>query len=138
MNNEIREILVRLSRYVITPDVRHDFDDLLDYITNLEQLEQDHKQANATLMQELTKKDIALQNAQDDFDRVRKEYVLLQNAGDSYEDELEDRIDKAIEYIIKNCDVIRLDNGYIIRSELTTYGLGDLLNILQNGSEKDG
>lgn len=37
MKDEIKEILARLSRYVITPDVRHDFDDLLNYIANLQE-----------------------------------------------------------------------------------------------------
>ena len=46
-DNEIKEILARLSRYVITPDVRHDFDDLLDYITNLQQENERLKEENA-------------------------------------------------------------------------------------------
>lgn len=83
MNKEIKEILARLKNNDFEIDCNDgscykelylsEIEQLLDYITNLEQLEQDHKQANATLMQELTKKDIALQNAQDDFDKKVQE-----------------------------------------------------------------
>lgn len=47
-----------------------------------------------------------------------------------------DRINKAIEFMKENCDIITLNNGWIIRSELTTTGLGKLFKIL-NGVDKE-
>ena len=47
------------------------------------------------------------------------------------------RIDKAIEYMKEYCDIIETDKGYFIRSELTLYGLGDLLNILKGSDNNE-
>ena len=55
MNDEIREILARLSKYVITPDVRHDFDDLLDYITNLQEENQQLRENNQAMQEEMAR-----------------------------------------------------------------------------------
>lgn len=48
MNDEIKEIL---EDYSCIPRIKK----LGDYITNLQQIEQDHKETNATLMSELAK-----------------------------------------------------------------------------------
>ena len=44
---------------------------------------------------------------------------------------------EAIEFMKENCDIITIDKGWIIRSELTTTGLGKLFKILNKGSDKD-
>lgn len=38
-------------------------------------------------------------NMKQDIKRLKEEYVMLQNASDKVEEELQERIDKAIEYI---------------------------------------
>ena len=40
---------------------------------------------------------------------------------------------EAIEFMKENCDIITIDKGWIIRSELTTTGLGKLFKILNKG-----
>ena len=59
MKDEIKEILENIQ-YAIEEDdywevTKETLKPLLDYITNLQQIEQDHKQVNATLMIELAK-----------------------------------------------------------------------------------
>lgn len=51
-------------------------------------------------------------------------------------EQLENIRKKAIEYMKENCDIITIDKGWIIRSELTTTGLGKLFKILNKGSEE--
>lgn len=62
---------------------------------------------------------------------------------EQYEDEIKDLQQKveqlenirkeAIEFMKENCDIITIDKGWIIRSELTTTGLGKLFKILNKG-----
>lgn len=47
--------------------------------------------------------------------------------------ELENIRKEAIEFMKENCDIITIDMGWIIRSELTTTGLGKLFKILNKG-----
>ena len=68
-------------------------------------------------------------NLQQENERLKEEYVLLQNASEEYEDKLQKRIDKANEYLEHfNSDEI---------CENITGIANDLLNILQNGSDKE-
>jgi hypothetical protein len=52
-------------------------------------------------------------------------------------EQLENIRKEAIEFMKENCDIITIDKGWIIRSELTTTGLGKLFKILNKGSEKE-
>ena len=47
--------------------------------------------------------------------------------------QLENIRKEAIEFMKENCDIITIDKGWIIRSELTTTGLGKLFKILNKG-----
>lgn len=51
--------------------------------------------------------------------------------------ELENIRKDAIEYMKENCDIITIDKGWIIRSELTTTGLGKLFKILNKGDKNE-
>lgn len=65
--------------------------------------------------------------------RLKEEYVLLQNASDEYEDELQERINRAIDLIEKSVtsDVGIDSNGNIIKyHQLTEDETGELLDIL--------
>lgn len=46
-------------------------------------------------------------------------------------DESKNKINKAIKYMEDNCDIIKLDDGYVIRSELSITGLSELFKILK-------
>ena len=48
-------------------------------------------------------------------------------------EQLENIRKEAIEFMKENCDIITIDKGWIIRSELTTTGLGKLFKILNKG-----
>ena len=50
--------------------------------------------------------------------------------------QLENIRKEAIEYMKENCDIITIDKGWIIISELTTTGLGKLFKILNKGDSK--
>ena len=52
-------------------------------------------------------------------------------------EQLENIRREAIEFMKENCDIITIDKGWIIRSELTTTGLGKLFKILNKGSVKE-
>ena len=54
----------------------------------------------------------------------------------NYIEQLENIRKEAIEYMKENCDIITIDKGWIIRSELTTTGLGKLFKILNKGDSK--
>ena len=43
-----------------------------------------------------------IQELQEEIKRLKEEYMILQNASDEVEEELQDRIDKAIEFIKEN------------------------------------
>ncbi len=51
-------------------------------------------------------------------------------------EQLENMRKEAIDYMKENCDIITIDRGWIIRSELTTTGLGKLFKILNKGDSK--
>ena len=51
-------------------------------------------------------------------------------------EQLESIRKEAIEFMKENCDIITIDKGWIIRSELTTTGLGKLFKILNEGDNK--
>lgn len=59
-------------------------------------------------------------------------YEDLQQKGEQQEN----IINEAIEFMKENCDIITIDRGWIIRSELTTTGLGKLFKILNKGDNK--
>lgn len=118
MNKEIKEIREYIAcpqfgdeHYgkwgALTLNQRIKIKQLLDYISNLKEIEQYHHKLNGELREEKEKLEIALQNIQEDFDRVREEYVMLQNAGDSYEDELEEKIE-----IMQKYFQLIIDLGY--------------------------
>lgn len=48
-------------------------------------------------------------------------------------EQLENMRKEAVDYMKENCDIITIDKGWIIRSELTTTGLGKLFKILNKG-----
>ena len=47
----------------------------------------------------ITEYEKQLQKKDNEIERLKEEYVMLQNASDEVEEELQQRIDKAIEYI---------------------------------------
>ena len=83
---------------------------------------------------------------ENDIKLLKEENKKLKELCDKYEEEhkttfIEWQKDikankKAIEFMKENCDIITLNNGWIIRSELTTTGLGKLFKIL-NGVDKE-
>lgn len=131
MNDEIKEILDRLEKigyyasvpkelaYMTTNITPQECKTILDYITNLKQIEQDHKQANSTLMSELAKLEEENERLKENKESWQR--VATKNFNDS--EDYKSRCEKAIEYIniFKN-DIRGLD-------EIV------LLNILQNGSD---
>lgn len=107
-------------------------------ITNLQQIEEDHKQANAVLMQELTNLEIenerlkAIWKDTNVIVKDNKTLVMNTNAYDTLED-YKSRCEKAIEYIKNDWyskNTVNIDNVVIGNWRI------DLLNILQNGSEE--
>lgn len=61
-----------------------------------------------------------------------QDYITnLQEENQNYKSKNEN----AREFMIENCEIIPFNNGWIIRSELTTIGLGKLFKIL-NGGDK--
>jgi hypothetical protein len=63
------------------------------------------------------------------MEALMKEYEELEQKVE----QLENIRKEAIEYMKENCDIITIDKGWIIRSELTTTGLGKLFKILNKG-----
>ena len=61
----IKEILERISKYVITPDVEDDFNNLKDYITNLqkelEMLVKDDERSQKTIIEHAQRIDKAIE-----------------------------------------------------------------------------
>lgn len=74
-----------------------------------------------------------LEKALKEIKRVKEDYMILQNASDEVEEELQDRIDKAIEYIEEN-KTIHECNEYSFDNMLED--VIPLLNILK-GSDKE-
>lgn len=113
MNDEIKEILDNIKNkyedyYVQDIVSGNDLKQLLDYITNLQQENERLKENNLDMQEEMAR--------------------TWQKC-----DDYKSRCEKAIEYI-KNCEIVDKDKRYPLLEE--QFG-EDLLNILQNGSEKD-
>ena len=132
MKDEIEGILARLSQYVITPDVRQDFDELLDYITNLEQ-------ENESINEELNNitdyaKDLEQENRNLKFILSGHWEEEHNNAKIVSVDTYKSRIDKAVEYI-KEHNCIATNKEY--KPTQFEYCCNvDLLNILTGGSDE--
>lgn len=138
MKDEIKEIIDNIKKCCdIDKDVnfvvyqKQDILKVLDYITNLQQ-----KYEGAIFIgKELNK----------DNERLKEELEITQQKWDKDKQwaecrtkewlDYKSRNEKAIEFMKENCDIITLNNGWIIRSELTTTGLGKLFKIL-NGGDK--
>ena len=76
-------------------------------------------------------------------DEQEKDYYLKDEELNEYTQQLEYKVEQlenmrkeAIEFMKENCDIITIDRGWIIRSELTTTGLGKLFKILNKGDNK--
>ena len=159
MNNEIKEMIEQMESIAITSKDKNgikvdgyglqqnELKMFLDYITNLQQKEQEHKKINGELREENSKLEIALQNLQEDYDKRIEENERLKNDVEdiscshfslfkSYED-YKSRCEKAIEYINKNKKVVSKYEAKDTRLPLGTFmwGVDNLLNILQNGSD---
>lgn len=172
MNDEIREILDKLSnrkqetlimelRQCQLKNIEHPFitkeeyiDKILDYITNLQQIEQEHKKINGELREENSKLEIALQNIQEDYDRRLEENerlkeiinddmtVYLEGLEDGkekmkqcFESIYKSRCEKAIEYINENVSVYAFNSKELPHWEFDDDNINNLLDILQNGSD---
>ena len=153
MNNGIKEILDNFEKYEVRYKLQNEtqfvithreIQILLDYITNLQQIEQDHKQTNATLMSELAKleekndvlkKKLDRRYYKNEYERLKQENERLKvNCNLGYEElkvarDYKSRCEKAIEYLDKVETLAMLD-GKII------FSINIFRNILQNGSDK--
>ena len=49
-----------------------------------------------------------------EIERLKEEYIMLQNASEEYEEELQQRINKAIEYIENNEYIYQFDKGELL------------------------
>ena len=79
MNNEIKEILQLIGNAYYYGNIDYEKEQkYCDYITNL----------------------------QKENERLKEEYVMLQNASDEYEDELEEKIEKANKYLKQFADYL--------------------------------
>ena len=78
----------------------------------------------------ITEYEKQLQKKDNEIERLKEEYVMLQNASDEVEEELQQRIDKAIEYITTE----QLYTNYQWGKSQYVKILKDLLDILK-GSE---
>ncbi len=102
--------------YSINFDKKELYKAIKDLQQKVEQLEKENKELNR--MCELYGQ--SLYNA--DLTKAEKKVEQLENIRK-----------KAIDYMKENCDIITIDKGWIIRSELTTTGLGKLFKILNKG-----
>lgn len=126
MNNEIKEIIECLK---IALD-SESYEVLLNYITNLQQ-------ENKQLKEVLNCKEYFSSTMPEDTEFV----ILTKNNYDRQQKDIQlelieykNRIDKAIEYIKNNKEK---QYGYNYEYGLTDKNIGDLLNILQNGSDSN-
>ena len=119
MKDEIKEIVVDNGELIVRykDNSFECFDTLpknvLDYITNLQEIEKEHKNCTRKHWQQKCAEHCA------------NEMIY------------KSRNEKAIEFMKENCDIITLNNGWIIRSELTTTGLGKLFKILNGGDDNE-
>jgi len=137
MNNEIKEILEALRDSIDdTGTNKVNFinwvDKIEDYITNLQQIEQDHQKLNSELRKEneRLKETNVYCNRTDCSGRLKdsRKYDSVYQEKENYKS----RIDKAIEYI---------NPKFIAQGGLTSYEVNDLLNellnILQGSDDND-
>lgn len=82
-------------------------------------------------VEQLEKENIKLKYLVDDSNTM-KAFIVEHNKVE----QLENIRKEAIEFMKENCDIITIDKGWIIRSELTTTGLGKLFKILNKGDNK--
>ena len=130
---EILEYLKALAngKWIMLDLSNEEYKILYDYITNLQQ----KYECAIFIGKELNK----------DNERLKEELEITQQKWDKDKQWVECRTkewldyktrnEKAIEFMKENCDIITLNNGWIIRSELTTTGLGKLFKILNGGDE---
>lgn len=111
MNKEIQEILDNLKDEVWSKTGADSYDNLLDYITDLQQ-------ENERLNQDLS------------YYQGFGVDMLHKN------NELEERIEKAVEYI-KTCNPdVDLNSMFLNESYLSNYGANELLDILNGRSDE--
>ena len=114
MSEERTNMAIRdLKHYVIdnmSLDVQDDFEIICKYITSLQQK-----------VEQLEKENEKLKYLVDDS-HTMKAFIVEHNKVE----QLENIRKEAIEFMKENCDIITIDKGWIIRSELTTTGLGKL------------
>lgn len=124
MREEIKEIIYDIKdslnetpkkMYKYT-EITFNLNELSEMLKYVEQLEKENKELNR--MCELYGQ--SLYNA--DLTKAEKKVEQLENIRK-----------EAIEFMKENCDIITIDKGWIIRSELTTTGLGKLFKILNKG-----
>ena len=72
-------------------------------------------------------------NAYENPDDLTLFYMWLDEKAKDKIKQLENIRKEAIEFMKENCDIITIDEGWIIRCELTTTGLGRLFKILNEG-----
>lgn len=72
---------------------------------------------------------------QEEIKRLKEDYMILQNASDEVEEELQQRIDKAIEFINKFNEVIR-KNEYLEEYKNFMIIPKELLDILKGVDEE--
>ena len=146
MKKEIKEILDYWKFYINEPNnyklLNVHFDEIkkvLDYITNLQQIEQNHKETNATLMSELAKLEEENERLKELNKNASKVCMAEHRYGVDKAEEARDykyRCEKAIEYIKKSIDNSQPFYEYLFGDENgKVENLDILLNILQNGSD---
>ena len=101
---------------------------------NLKEIEQNHKETNATLMSELAK--LGLENERLKENAIHNDKVV--DKAKWNEMIYKSRCEKAIEYIHNHQLVFELSSKEQIQEWFEKEYYVDLLNILQNGSEKIG
>lgn len=118
MNDEIREILSLLNSSSWSNEAKQ----IEDYITNLQQIEQEHKKINGELREENSKLEIALQNIQEDYNKRTKEIDVLKKKLDrryykneckrleQENEELKQNINKVINDINRYLDARKIIN----------------------------
>lgn len=104
---------------------------LLDYITNLQQIEQDHKETNATLMSELAK-------LEEENERLKQPQIFIdtQDMEERYGEELyKDYLKEQLEDYKSRCEkaVKYIDTNFCIENRRD---LKEVVNILQNERNK--
>ena len=160
MNDEIKEIFNDTKEFIKDLDDKSiygipigELRQLLDYITNLQQIEQEHKKINGELREENSKLEIALENIQEDYDRRIKEIDVLKKKLDRRTEEnerlkedLKGQENLTLSYCKSEqdyksrCEKVNLVIKGIFYGGNEDYYLNkikEIQNILQNGSDKE-